>query len=401
MSTPGRKVAALALVCGLLAGCGGSDEEARIPSGPLVVYSSLPEHGISATAAQAVSAGQRLALADAHERAGGRRVRLVRLDSSNPDGPVWDPARVNANAERAADDPNAVAYVGELDYGASAVSLPITNDEGILQVSPGDGLTSLTRAPPGRPRAGPERYYPTDERTFLRLTPNDLRLAERMLERARAGGARRAAVLFDNDIYGRELTAQLSARGRRDGPEPVEAVELRGDATSIPGIVRELAEERPDTVLYAGVAGPLTAPLLAEIRRRLPGVIVVGTGGLMARRTQLSEAPERVEALNAVTPASRVPRAGARLLRRVAARFGPARARPEALYGYESMRVVLDAVRSGGPRRAEVVKAALAPRERRSPLGPYEVRATGDVGADRFALYRVEHGRFVLQGVTP
>jgi branched-chain amino acid transport system substrate-binding protein len=61
---------------------------------------------------------------------------------------------VAANAKRAADDPTAMAYLGELDYGATAVSLPITNNAGVLQVSPGDGLTSLTeRAPAARARA--------------------------------------------------------------------------------------------------------------------------------------------------------------------------------------------------------------------------------------------------------
>ncbi len=69
------------------------------------------------------------------------------------------------------------------------VSLPITNEKGILQVSPGDGLASLTTVPPGKPQAGPARYYPTDARSFLRLAPSDLTLGERLLARARAAGA--------------------------------------------------------------------------------------------------------------------------------------------------------------------------------------------------------------------
>jgi branched-chain amino acid transport system substrate-binding protein len=147
--------------------------------------------------AAAVAAGERLALADAGHRAGALRVRLRHLDSTDPGDRLSDPDRVSANAEQAADDETAIAYIGELDYGASAVSVPITNDAGILQVSPGDGLTSLTRSVPGRPRAGPERYYPTGERSFLRLVPNDLLQAEVMLEQIRERGARRLALVFD------------------------------------------------------------------------------------------------------------------------------------------------------------------------------------------------------------
>ena len=64
----------------------------------MTVYTSLPLHGVSRAAAAAVAAGQRLALADVGGRAGGLRVRLVRLDSTEPGDRLWDPGRVNANA---------------------------------------------------------------------------------------------------------------------------------------------------------------------------------------------------------------------------------------------------------------------------------------------------------------
>ena len=84
---------------------------------------------------------------DAPERVRGRRRQAgfpgdhaPRTDDRDH---AWNPGLVAANANRAADDPTAIAYLGELDYGATAVSLPITNHAGLLQVSPGDGLTSL------------------------------------------------------------------------------------------------------------------------------------------------------------------------------------------------------------------------------------------------------------------
>ena len=124
---------------------------------------------------------------------------------------------MSTNADRAADDPSAIAYLGELDYGASAVSLPITNDAGLLQVSPGDGLTSLTQRPPGRPRAGPERYYPSDERSFVRVVPTDLDEARWLVERVARAAAAALAMVFDREIYGRELAGQIAALARRTG----------------------------------------------------------------------------------------------------------------------------------------------------------------------------------------
>src|SRR2546423_3512125 len=108
---PGTYIAAaaapMALAAALLAGCGGGRAATtqRAPRGPLTVYLSSPRRGVEARAGQAVAAGARQALADAHGRAGGREIRLVQLDSATQTTSSWDPAAVEANAKRAADDP--------------------------------------------------------------------------------------------------------------------------------------------------------------------------------------------------------------------------------------------------------------------------------------------------------
>jgi branched-chain amino acid transport system substrate-binding protein len=366
----------------------------------VTVYASVPQHGVSQAAGAAVAAGYRLALADAGGRAGGLHVRLVMLDSTAPGDRLWDPGRVNANAERAADDDTTIAYLGELDYGASAVSVPITNDAGILQVSAGDGLTSLTREPPGRPRAGPARYYPTGVRNFLRLVPNDLLQAETMLEQIRATGAERLSIVYDSEIYGRELAGEIVARARRDGPEPVGSEEYSGRVDDIPDIAQSLAESRPDAVVFAGVAGPGTGRLLAAIDRDMPGIPVFASSGMLVRHRPVPAAPWKVEAYSPFKPASELSRSGRRLLGRLRKLEGRYVARPEAVYGYEAMRLVLDAIAEAGPDRRRVIAAALAIRTRRSKLGVYQVRATGDVDVERFALYSLRNGRFEFERVV-
>ena len=95
------------------------------------------------------------------------------------------------------------------------VSLQVTNAARLLQVSPTDGLTSLTRTPPGRPRSDPVRLRPEEERNFVRLVPSDLLQVELLLKLMRERGIERLAVIFDQEVYGRELAAQVVARARR------------------------------------------------------------------------------------------------------------------------------------------------------------------------------------------
>ena len=142
----------LAAIAAALPGCGSGDGD---PS--LTVYLSTPLRGPTVGDGRDVADGARLALDDAGGEAADTPMRLVVLGDAGADGA--DAARAGANARTATEDSTAIAYIGELDYGGSAVSVPITNDAGILQVSPGDGLTSLTRAPIGRPRAGRTRRW--------------------------------------------------------------------------------------------------------------------------------------------------------------------------------------------------------------------------------------------------
>lgn len=388
--------ACVALTLGGCLGESAGEEPVRVKGEAATVYLSLPQHGVSASAARAVETGARLALADAGGRAGDLRIRLRSLSSTNPGERVWDPELVSANAGRAADDPNAIAYLGELDLGASAISLPITNAAWLLQVSPEDALTSLTRTPPGRLRSDPERLRPSGERNFVRVVPSDLILAETLVELMRDRGAERPAVVFDQEIYGRELAAQLIARARRDGRGPVASEEYRGKVEEIPDLADDLAEADPDSVVYAGVAGPGTERLLAAIDTRMPGVPVYATSGILARdpRRPIPAAPVSVEALTPVLPGAELTPDGRRLMRRAREAGGEAAERPEVAYGYEAMQVILDAVAIGGRDRRRVTRAALAFRERGSPIGSYRLRGTGDVDGQMIALYGLRDGRF-------
>jgi branched-chain amino acid transport system substrate-binding protein len=364
----GRGAAVLCACCAALSGCagdGGGDPPPRIEGAVATVYSSAPRHGGSADVARAVLAGERRALAEAGGRAGGLRIRLRELPSTadEPDHP-WDPALVSTNAHRAADDPSAIAYLGELDYGATAVSLPITNDAGLLQVSPGDGLTSLTNRPAGRPRAGPERYYPSERRSFVRVGPSDRDEAAWLVERAGASGAQRLALVFDREIYGRELASQVAVLARHAAIETVASEEFHGRLDEIPDIARALADARPDAVAYLGVAGGATGRLLGEIDAALPAVPLFASSGVLAEADELAlpAGPARIEAV------------------------GPALSPERA--GYRAMRLVLDAVEEGRRSRAGVIAAALRLAPRVAPA--------------RLALYRPgADGRFERAGVAP
>jgi branched-chain amino acid transport system substrate-binding protein len=394
-----------ALACAVvLTGCFDTDDKAAsrrpIRGHVLTVYSSRPTEGPSAATGRAVAAGERQALAEARDRAGRYRIRLVELSASKPGGGNWDPGQVNENAKRAANDRRAIAYLGELDLGASAISVPVTNERGLLQVSPGDGLASLTEQPP-RSAAGPERYFPSGHRSFLRLVPDDEVQARLMVDRLAALGVDHPALIVGTGVYARELAAELVADGRKRGIEPVQTKDLRDDPDTVMEAVRDLADvppdALPDAVILALARDRYTPQMLASLANAIPSAaLITGSGVLVGQPLEVAgDAPS--PPLEAVAP--QPPPGRSRVLQRVARTQGRALATPEALWGYEAMHVVLDAIReaqsNGRPAdRADVVRAALSPRVRKSPIGTYQVRRNGSVEGIPMALYRLEGDRF-------
>ena len=403
---PRRITAALSLA--LFAGCGDAaseDEPEPIRSDTLVVYSSLPRSGASAAVGDAVAAGQRLALADAGRRVAGRRLKLVELDSAEPEERDWTPDRVEENAETAADDPAAIAYLGDLELGASAVSLPVTNEESILQVSPTDGLTSLT-IPQTGPGAGPERFYPAERRSFLRLVPPDSSQAAPLVGLAQRAGAQRVALVHDGGIYARQLAGGVEQAAVDQGLEVTRVERLEPDPEDAPELARKLTrdpEEAPDGVIYLGIGGEAGQTMLAAMQHGgLRGLPLVAAAPMARPGAVVDRGHRPFEALAPIPPARLHPPEGRRVLARLGRGGSPAPV--EALYGYESMRLLLAALGDAGAgvadRRA-VIEAARRQGGSGSVIGRYRFDARGDTSLERLAVYRVEGGRPEYRGRPP
>jgi branched-chain amino acid transport system substrate-binding protein len=98
--------------------------------------------------------------------------------------------------------------------------------------------------------------------------------------------------------------------------------------------------------------------------------------------------------------ASRATPAGRRFAAGYAGHYGPPP--PTAVYGYEAMSLLLDAIdrATGGGRsevgRSAVLAALLHTRDRHSALGTYSISADGGTTLDRYGVYRVRNGRLAF-----
>ena len=59
----------------------------------------------------------------------------------------------------------------------------------------------------------PDKYYPTGERTYFRIMPNDAVQAAALATAMRDAGCRRVAAVHDGEVYGKGV-------GTADAPRP-------------------------------------------------------------------------------------------------------------------------------------------------------------------------------------
>ena len=230
-------IAVVAATALLVSGCGGSDEgEAE-----LTVYLSAPLSGPRAAEGRDIADAARLALADAGGEAAGIPVALEILDDA--DGGGWDAALTGANARVATQDSTTIAYIGELDSGASRTSIPITNEAGVLQVSPGSGAEDLTRESTGSDDV-PPAVQPSGVRTFGRVIPSDRTQGRAAGNWMAELGITAVAVNDDDDPFGAALVDGLQSAS----PTPAIVPEGQAEATFF-------ASEALD-VLPGGEPGP-------------------------------------------------------------------------------------------------------------------------------------------------
>ena len=135
-------------------------------------------------------------------------------------------------------DSSTAAYLGELDSQPTRASLPITNDAGIVQVSPGAGAVDLTRPAEGY-EDSPDRYRPSRNPTFARVVPADDAEARAMAELAAGLDARTISAVSDGTRYGDLMVADFTRAAEEAGlqvPEEAAAVDLSFSAKESDGL---------------------------------------------------------------------------------------------------------------------------------------------------------------------
>ena len=393
---------ALAALPVALAGCGGVGVSgaATDVGNQLTVYSSLPLQGASAQTSAQIVNGEKLALAQAGGRVGSFKVSYFSEDDSNPATGLWTPGVTATNAKTAANDTTTIAYLGDYNSAATAVSLPLVNAAGILQVSPSSPYIGLTSSQDAG-QDEPERFYPSGQRTFGRLQPGDPVQAAAQVKLMSELGVHKVYLLNDQDPFEGPLAQIVARDAERAGIAVVgdDALDMTGSRV-FTGEVEKVSNSGAQAVFFAGAGGTGAVALWRQLHSADPRLLLLGSSAMASESftSQLDGAAATSYMTTPTLPTRLYPPPSARVLADYRRVFG-VQAQADALYGYEAMSVVLAAIRAAGSHgndRQSVIDQFFAVRNRDSVLGRYSMQADGETTLSRYGVDRVVNGRPVF-----
>ena len=389
-------------------GCGGGDDGGggTVSGDTLTVYSSLPRQGASRVQAIPIEQGAALALKQRGGKVGKYKVKYVKLDDATAAAGQWDAAPTSSNARKASQDKTTIAYIGEYNSGASAISIPILNEAGIAQVSPANTAVGLTKKEPGTTPGEPDKYYKTGKRTYSRVVPRDSIQGAAMATQMKADGCKTLYIVNDKEVYGAGLAKNIENSAKSIGLKVLGNDGFDKKAANYRSLASKINGKHPDCVADSQVVETNGVQVGKDLAAGIPDAKLYGPDGLAISSFSdpkqggipASDAPRWTLFVATLDPA-KYPPSGRKFFADYKKAYPKQTLEPYSIYGYESMSLILDAIdRAGdkGNNRDEVLKQIFATKNRQSVLGTYSIDSTGDTSITDYGVYKIKDGKLVF-----
>ena len=389
-------VAAVIVVVIMITGGAGGES--------LRIYSSLPQ--TEQPTSDAVNAqghpfqrildmqkAMQLAVDQNNSRAGPFKVSYEPLDDSDASGET-PPALAQANAKRAASDPNTAVYIREFNSAPTQDTMPILSQAGIAQISPAATRIGLTQRGPFADNDEPGRYF-KGTHNFLRIIPTTKTLARALLARIVKDGCATVALIDDDSSYGKDLAKHIRLYNQRNRRRVLikfsDSVNARGNYKYVLDGARK---RKPNCFVYSGTRNANTLSIFSDFAKVLSQPAkLYGTNGV-ADDTFIKLLPPQIAKRVTVTLPWYDPAHSKRFIAAFKEANDDRIPDPYAFYAYEAMQLALDAIRRSKTGERDAVLTALRNARRpNSVLGSYSFTEAGDITPARAGISTISAAR--------
>jgi branched-chain amino acid transport system substrate-binding protein len=327
----------------------------------------------------------------------------VSLDDATAATGKWEPGKVSENARKAVGDDNTIAYLGEFNSGASAISAPLLNEAGILQVSPSNTYVGLTRSE-GAEKGEPQKYQPSGSKTFARVVPADHIQAAAQVSWMKDEGVTKLFILNDKEVYGKGIADAVEKIAGEQGIEVLANDGIDTKAANFRSLASKIKGSGADGFFFGGITQNKGVQLFKDVNASNPDLKLFGPDGV-ADSPFFEKVGAKIEKVAHITAPTLDPKeyppAAQEFYKQFKSKYGKD-PEPYAIYGYEAMSIALEAIKNAGDKgndRQAVVDELFKIKGRESVLGTYDIDENGDTTLSDYGGNRIEGGKLVFDKV--
>ncbi|MFP5341935.1 MAG: branched-chain amino acid ABC transporter substrate-binding protein [Candidatus Limnocylindria bacterium] len=369
-------------------------------SNEIHVYSALPRQGSNTAQTDALVESIREILDG--KKVGDFTIKYTDLDdSSAANNGDWDGAVAQQNATTAANDPDAMVFIGHFNSGAAKLTIPILNAACLVMISPANTYPGLTKAVEGVTEPGePDSYYPGGYRNYTRVISTDDKQGGAGAAWAKELGATKAYVLDDTQVYGKGLARAWALFATELGIEVVSAdgtsEGFDAKATDYAALAQKVKDSGADFIYIGSITGQNTGKLWKDLRAAMPDIKIMSGDGVFeaAFYEGTGDAGNGTYlTFGGVGPNEQTSEAGKQWVADYKASHDGQDPPVYGIYGAAAAQLALDALtRAGTNDRYEVLKAVFATKDFASYLGTFSIDENGDSTLAEATGYQIVDG---------
>jgi branched-chain amino acid transport system substrate-binding protein len=376
------------------------------------VYESWPMQGSMIPEGTAMQNAVKMALDEVKGQVAGYKIELVFLDDASPTTGSWDGTIEANNAQKAIADDQALVYFGTYNSGAAKISMPLTNEAGMAQITPANSYPGLTKT--GYGPGEPGIYRPTGKVNYFRTFGADDFQGASGAAWAKCLGFKKVYILDDRQLYGKGIADVFEKSAKKIGLNVVAHDGVESVNIDFRALLTKVKASGADLVYFGGLVdsgGPQIVQQMDALGMFKAGMKLLSDDAMYSDAVPKAVSPDALNGNLYVTFASpaldQLPTdVGKNFYKNYKAKYGTDPI-GWSIYAYNGMLVVLDSIKRAAPklatatnvkaRRAAVLEAMRATKGLDGVSGKITFDANGDPTTYLMSGFLFKDGKYIWQ----